>query len=295
MPKSNIEILDYRCYKERFLPHIDQQVHNNEAKIQLYPLQEYMRGIISPERPYRTSFNFMLVLTKGELSQYLDGHHYHLKAGEILTIKHGNITQTLSFSSECQGYFVLFEKEIVTDISLCNSSVNIFNIHAHQILGDQQINWVMRTLNLLEQETKGKRVDMEICISLLHTIFIKISRLSEQDSPRLNRPHYIASQFRDLVQQCHIDHKDVPYYAQRLHVSENYLNKCVKEATNEPPKQWINEISILHGQMMLQDACRDIAGIAFELNYTSPSHFTRLFKKVTGYSPREYRKLHFTL
>lgn len=66
-----------------------------------------------------------------------------------------------------------------------------------------------------------------------------------------------------------------------------------ERSNQQTPKQWINEISILHSQILLQDATRDIAGIAFEMKYKSPSYFTRLFKKVTGYSPSDYRKHKF--
>ncbi|WP_201747926.1 hypothetical protein [Chitinophaga vietnamensis] len=44
----------------------------------------------------------------------------------------------------------------------------------------------------------------------------------------------------------------------------------MKEATDKPPKQWINEVNILHSQILLQNVTRDIASIAFELNFNPP-------------------------
>lgn len=105
----------------------------------------------------------------------------------------------------------------------------------------------------------------------------------------LSRARYISFHFRELVQKDPVNHKTISYYSNQLKISDNYLNKCVKDATGKPPKQWINEISILHSQILLQHHPRDVTGIAFELNYQSPSYFASLFKKVTGYSPSEYR------
>ncbi|WP_197086599.1 helix-turn-helix domain-containing protein [Sphingobacterium sp. IITKGP-BTPF85] len=129
-----------------------------------------------------------------------------------------------------------------------------------------------KMLELLEEElfTEGKV--MEICVSMLQCILLKIIKTDYEVKAPMSRQLDIAFRFREVVQKFHTDHKNVLFYANLLHISENYLNKCVKEATNKPPKQWINEISILHSQILLQDATRDIAGIAFEMKYKSPSY-----------------------
>ncbi|WP_310589792.1 helix-turn-helix domain-containing protein [Dyadobacter beijingensis] len=36
---------------------------------------------------------------------------------------------------------------------------------------------------------------------------------------------------------------------------------------------------------------RSISEIAFELGFKYPQHFTRLFKKTTGFTPNDYRSL----
>jgi AraC-like DNA-binding protein len=64
----------------------------------------------------------------------------------------------------------------------------------------------------------------------------------------------------------------------------------VKKATGKPPKQWINEICILHSQLLLRDLGKEIADVAYALNFQSLSHFSRLFKKVTGKSPSTFRQ-----
>jgi AraC-like DNA-binding protein len=131
--------------------------------------------------------------------------------------------------------------------------------------------------------------NIQVGISLFQSVFLKIIRSENKEQKAANRSLDIAFQFRELVKKDHIEHRNVLYYAGQLNISENYLNKCVKEVTGKPPKQCINEISILHSQILLQDCSRDIAGIAFEMNYQSPSYFTHLFKKITGHSPSQYR------
>ncbi|AJA70555.1 AraC-type DNA-binding domain-containing protein [Myroides sp. A21] len=295
MSKPSIEILNNYQYKKLFLPHLDNSYLENDSKIQVYRLEDYLRGILMPVIPYRTTFNFMIMLTTGEMTQYLDSGAYTLSKHEIINVKNGNITATLSISEDIRGYFVIYENDVVTDILLGATDLKFFAMNPHVKLNEMNASWVGRTLDLLEEESLSENRDVEICVTLLEAILMKVIRVDMEKKTPMSRQLDIAFRFRELVQKFHIDHKNVLFYANLLHISENYLNRCVKEATNKPPKQWINEISILHSQILLQDKTRDIAGIAFELKYNSPSYFTRLFKKVTGYSPSDYRKHKFIL
>lgn len=293
MSKNSIQILNNFQYKMMFLPKVDKAILDNKSIIQIYRLEDYLQGIVMPVVPYRTTFNFMILLTKGSMTQYLDSGAYNLKAGEVINVRSGNITATLSISSDIEGFFIAYENEVVTDIALASNDIKFFTMNPYIVLSTANAKWIKKLLLLFEQELHSSNKDIEVCISLMHTILLKIIRVDIELKTPMTRQLDIAFRFREFVQRFHIDHKNVLFYANLLHISENYLNKCVKEATNKPPKQWINEISILHSQILLQDKSRDIAGIAFELNYNSASYFTRLFKKVTGYSPSDYRKNKF--
>ncbi|UIE40323.1 helix-turn-helix domain-containing protein [Leptodesmis sichuanensis] len=43
---------------------------------------------------------------------------------------------------------------------------------------------------------------------------------------------------------------------------------------------------------LLQDPTNHIIDIAFDLGYTDAANFSKAFKRWTGNSPREFRKLH---
>lgn len=291
--KSSIRILNNYEYKKLFLPDVTEHILFNESKIQVYRVENYLRNILIPVTPYRTTFNFLIFLRKGTLSQFVDGESFDLEKNQIINIKQGNITATLNISADAEGFFIVYENEVITDIEFGKNDLQFLSTKSDVSMDPMVASWNAKIIELLEDELFCENRDMQICISLFQSFLIKIIKGQSNTSKILNRQLSIVFQFRELVQKNHIDHKNVHYYAQQLNISENYLNKCVKEATNKPPKQWINEISILHSQILLQDATRDIASVAFELKYQSPSYFTRLFKKVTGYSPTEYRKLKF--
>lgn len=262
--KSSIKIINNYEYKKLFLPDVTDHNLFNESKIQVYRIENYLRSILMPVIPYRTTFNFLIFVTKGTLTQHLESGAYTLAENQVINVKQGNITATLAISDDAEGFFVVYENEIVTDIELGINDIRFFNSHPFTPLSEHVSVWIQKMLELLEEElfTEGKV--MEICVSMLQCILLKIIKTDYEVKAPMSRQLDIAFRFREFVQKFHTDHKNVLFYANLLHISENYLNKCVKEATNKPPKQWINEISILHSQILLQDATRDIAGIAFE-------------------------------
>ncbi|WP_306350683.1 helix-turn-helix domain-containing protein [Flavobacterium sp. '19STA2R22 D10 B1'] len=291
---SSIKLISNYEYKKFFLPDVSEGALFNTSSLQVYAIQNYLKHILIPVKPYRTSFNFLMYIQKGSVKQHLDGLDYFVGENQILNIKQGTITATLELSDDAEGYMVIYENNIITNISINKHDYHFFNSSPHITVQEHSKDWLIKILELLKEELLTANNQLEIAITLFQAMLLKLiqtEKISKHSPVHSSRQLDIAFRFREMVQEHHIDHKNVNFYARKLNISENYLNKCIKEVSNKPPKQWINEISILHSQILLQDNSRDIAGIAFELNYQSPSYFTRLFKKLTGYSPTDYRLL----
>lgn len=83
----------------------------------------------------------------------------------------------------------------------------------------------------------------------------------------------------------------VGYCAECLHLSANYFGDLVKKETGKTPQE--------HIQMKLIDTAKErvlgsgdtISEIAYRLGFRYPQHFTRLFKKLVGCTPNEYRDI----
>ncbi|WP_427873686.1 helix-turn-helix domain-containing protein [Flavobacterium sp. MMS24-S5] len=287
--KNNPKLLSNYEYKKFFLPDISAHNLFNNSNVQLYRIENYLKKIVIPVNPYQTTFNFLIFVTKGYVKQQLETSVFEINANQALSIKQGNFTATLELSDDVEGFFVIYENEVITEIALTTSDLNFFYTSPFSILNPNQINWLIRLFELLEEELNQTEHINAITTSLLQSALLKIIRTENTDNKSLSRASFISFQFRELVQKNHIQHKNIDYYSNLLKISDNYLNKCVKETTGKAPKQWINEITIQHSQILLQDNSKEIAEIAFELHFQSPSYFSRMFKKVTGESPSDYR------
>ena len=83
----------------------------------------------------------------------------------------------------------------------------------------------------------------------------------------------------------------VAYFADKLNLSANYLGDLIKKETGKSAIDHIHLKLIEIAKDRIFDIDKSISEVAYELGFKYPQHFNRLFKKSTGYSPREYRNL----
>ncbi|WP_027380574.1 helix-turn-helix domain-containing protein [Chryseobacterium daeguense] len=285
-----MEVLSNFQYKKLFLPNITDKILANNADVQLYRLENYLKGILIPVIPYRTTFNFIIFVTGGHIKQYVENKEYEAGKGEIIFIKQGTITATLELSDDIEGFFLAYENNILSEQELPKYKNSIFFMNPFLQLDSLTGEMVMQLLPIMEQELwlSGLNVN-DVVITMLHLILVKMLNADSSSHHRsATRPMELSLQFRDLLFKCHVVEKRVAFYAEKLSVTETYLNRCVKSITQKSPNQWINEIDINYSKALLQSS-KDIAEIAYELNFQTASHFTQLFKKIAGITPKEYR------
>ena len=83
----------------------------------------------------------------------------------------------------------------------------------------------------------------------------------------------------------------VRYFADKVFLSPNYFGDLIKKETGKNPQEYIQSKIIDTAKDMLADTEKTVNQIADELGFQYSQHFNRLFKKVAGYTPSEYRKL----
>ena len=79
-------------------------------------------------------------------------------------------------------------------------------------------------------------------------------------------------------------------YAQNNHVSVSWFIRNFKQCTGSTPMQYILSKRIYNAEILLHDSTYNVTEIAEIVGYDNPLYFSRIFKKVKGISPSEYRK-----
>lgn len=85
---------------------------------------------------------------------------------------------------------------------------------------------------------------------------------------------------------------DVDALAKSLFITRTYLAAKFKKETGMTLTDFILREKIEEGKRLLRYTDKPISAIAAYLGFSSQSHFANVFRKYTGKSPFEYRKLH---
>lgn len=83
----------------------------------------------------------------------------------------------------------------------------------------------------------------------------------------------------------------VGYCANELNLSPNYFGDLIRKETGHSAQEYIQHKLMDAAKEKIFEPNKSISEIAFELGFKYPQHFTRAFKKQTGYTPQEYRML----
>jgi len=79
--------------------------------------------------------------------------------------------------------------------------------------------------------------------------------------------------------------------ADALYISPNYLSRVFKQEMNETFIEYVTTVKMNEAKKLLKNSNYKIYEIADMLKYKDVNHFTKVFKKVFGVTPMEYREL----
>lgn len=77
--------------------------------------------------------------------------------------------------------------------------------------------------------------------------------------------------------------------AEELHVNTSYLSMLFKQVTGATFKEHLNRVRVGEAERLLANTDYPIIEIAIACGYSDQSYFTKVFKKYTGLTPRQYR------
>lgn len=81
----------------------------------------------------------------------------------------------------------------------------------------------------------------------------------------------------------------VAFCADKLNLSANYFGDLIKKETGKSAQEYIQFTIIEKVKERFADSSKSVSEIAYEMGFKYPHHLSRLFKKMEGCPPNEYR------
>lgn len=125
----------------------------------------------------------------------------------------------------------------------------------------------------------------------LRQIFIMMHRYF-LTSLKTSNPHVVEEIDKATLyfNEHYNENISIDEYAQNNHVSVSWFIRNFKQCTGSTPLQYILSKRIYNAEILLQDSSYNLTEISEIIGYDNPLYFSRIFKKVKGISPSEYRK-----
>ena len=131
----------------------------------------------------------------------------------------------------------------------------------------------------------------EVLETYLRLIFIMLKRYfanaTKSDNARVVEEIDKATMY---FNEHYSEDISIDEYAQNNHVSVSWFIRNFKQCTGSTPMQYILSKRIYNAEILLHDSTYNVTEIAEIVDYDNPLYFSRIFKKVKGISPSEYRK-----
>lgn len=107
---------------------------------------------------------------------------------------------------------------------------------------------------------------------------------------RPNRQEEKMLEFEQLVEEHFQSSRAPSFYAQKLFISTNYLNKLCKRVFGKTSGAVIRKRVQLEAERLLCHSNLTIAEISQQLGFETPSYFITFFRKSQDCSPEQYRQ-----
>lgn len=136
----------------------------------------------------------------------------------------------------------------------------------------------------------------EMTLNALRIFFLDLSNIIEineldSDDTKPSMDEIYFQKFLDLLGRYYKNEHLVDFYAHQISITPHYLTLIVKKLSGQTVSDFIYQLLFSEAKILLQQPEISIQQIAEQLNFSDQSAFGKFFKRNSGISPREYRKI----
>ncbi len=216
-----------------------------------------------------------------------------IKKEEIVSAKElSHITDCVKYlrKQELGELFSEIHKRAMTN-SNCNPAVmadiffDLLEFAADGVSEGNREELIGRGLYAFSDARNFPQVTQKLYLQLEEYIEAEEKKASEKiRKPIIEAVSYVRAHYMEPISA-----EDV---ATASHVSATYLSRLFKEEMDTGFLDFLTQVRLEEAQKLLSDTNLSIKEIAGKIGYPDEKYFSKLFKKITGLKPSEYRRIY---
>ena len=253
-----------------------------------YPLAEHPSGYFFNTQKGRILHEYQLVyITKGKgVISFEPDKEQDLNKGRIFIIFPGQWhTYHPLIDTGWNEYYIGFRGFIV-DKMVENAFIGRNNQILEVGFNEELVNLFSRALEIAEADKAASQ--QYLAGIVLHMIGLVLS-VSQNNLFEVNEVTQKIEQAKIIMNENIYKNIEPELLAEKLNISYSWFRKVFKDYTGYAPAKYFQELKLRKAKQLLVGTSHTVKEISYMLDYNSTEHFFSLFKKITGFTPLEYR------
>jgi len=211
---------------------------------------------------------------------------------------------TCNSTNPWEGFQILIHPDIFKK-HLTHKKISTYDFFSYEVnesllLAKEEENMVNHLMEMAWNEFHNRKdtFSIPIILSYISTLLNLTERFyARQFDTRKKLYNQLSNDFFSLLKNYYSETTDleiqqptVQFFANKLHVTSNYLSDIIRHHSGESALTIIHDFVIEEAKKQLTTSKLTVSEISYKLGFEYPNYFSRLFKRKTKLSPTEYRK-----
>ncbi len=253
--------------------------------------------------PFRSDHFSLLIVTKGTLQLRINLSDYEVTENQLLLITPTVVREYGLMSEDSMFCGMVFTSEFMGQAGMSPKHLELFDFFSANnnpvlTLAPQDVETLLSLLKIMgnknvvtEQGVLDKEVINHSFLAFIYEMAAVYRRNRGMVSIQLTKKEDLAMRFMKLLNEHFREERSVFYYADLLCITPKYLSQTVKEVTGRTAGEMIDGMVVMEAKVLLNDMSHSVAHVAESLYFSDQFFFSKFFKKHTGLTPTDYRKI----
>lgn len=230
----------------------------------------------------------LLFFTSGKSRMHCGEKNFSVKGGDLIVVN-SNELHFKEYSDLAQYYCMILNPSFFSDVGFDNIKIKNF------IGGDS---FVKKCFNEIFKENDEKKDGYKMAIkssayALMRYLWQNYGSSGGEESAGTSASKRLGGALQ-YISEHYTEKISIADLAGVCYVSEYYFCRFFKNVTGLSAVNYINSLRVEKAMSFLNNTSAGVTEIALKVGFDDVNYFSRVFKKLMGVSPTEYRKIQNT-
>ncbi|NJB83788.1 helix-turn-helix domain-containing protein [Wenyingzhuangia aestuarii] len=231
---------------------------------------------------------------------------YNLQSGSLAFVAPNQVIEGTENSNSKKGWILCFSPKFLKETNLLNT-LDRFNLFSYELNTALELNPELEKIihscaeRIANETTINDEFSKGIICSELELILryasrtlqkqLQLKAITKTNDIIVSIEKILENYFSEELQLTYGIPK-INYLSDCLNFSDKYLSNLIYKITGIKTTDYINQFVINKSKIKILSTTKTIQEIAYEMGFTQPHYFIKLFKKYNNVTPKAYRELH---